>query len=202
MSLINPINQQLGLKNNLISFILISAICVIAWLGNIYVYQLDITRRSSNTLSLTSQNLVNKLSHPIFITAYIEKGQSLRIQIRQLIDRYRQINKNFNLTFIDPQLNPELSKELKLDPEGVILVSYEDRLEKLNYIDEKALSEALVRLANFENNPIEISSKKYSDESLELSENEIATLNVIYLMILPLTFVSSGIIIWRKRKSS
>lgn len=202
MSLISPINQQVGLKNKLISLVLISGICVIAWLGNVYVFQLDITRKSSNTLSLSSQNLVNKLTHPIFITAYIEKGQSLRVQIRQLIDRYRQINKNFNLTFIDPQLHPELSKELKLGPEGIILVSYKDRIEKLNYIDEKSLSDSLGRLANIENNPIEISSKKFSDESLELSENEIATLNVIYLMILPLTFVSSGIIIWRKRKSS
>ncbi|MCX7084072.1 MAG: Gldg family protein [Methylococcales bacterium] len=202
MSLISPINQQVGLKNKLISLVLISGLCVIAWLGNIYVFQLDITRKSSNTLSLSSQNLVNKLTHPIFITAYIEKGQSLRVQIRQLIDRYRQINKNFNLTFIDPQLHPELSKELKLGPEGIILVSYEDRIEKLNYIDEKSLSESLGRLANIENITLELSSKKHSDGSLELSETAIATLNLIYLIVLPLTFVSSGIIIWRKRKSS
>ncbi|HEY5140202.1 MAG TPA: DUF4350 domain-containing protein, partial [Methylococcales bacterium] len=68
--------------------------------------------------------------------------------IAQLIDRYSRYKSNLTLTFIDPDLQPEKARELNIGPEGIIVVEYQGRREKLTFIDESSLTNALLQLAN------------------------------------------------------
>ena len=196
------INQQLHLKNIVITTLILFTLVNLSWLSNKYTYQIDISTSSSNTLSFESQKLLNLLPEPIRITAFIEKGQSIRSQISQLVDRFKYQKQDISLIFIDPQLHPEQIKNLKSSAKDIILVEYQNRVEKLNYIDEESLSYALSQLANMDTHSIKTLLKTNIGTHLNLSEKQIIVLNAIILLIFPLVFLTTGFIIWHKRKTA
>ena len=148
MKLSPRIHQQLRLKNALVTALLLCLLGTLAWLSTRYTAQTDITNNAGNTLSQASQKLLASLPDKVLITAYIKKGQPIRTQIAQLVDRYSRYKSNLTLTFIDPDLQPEKTRELNIGPEGIILVEYQGRTEKLTFIDESSLTNALLQLAN------------------------------------------------------
>ena len=202
MTVMSRINQQLHLKNIVITTLILFTLVNLSWLSNKYTYQIDISTSSSNTLSFESQKLLNLLPEPIRITAFIEKGQSIRSQISQLVDRFKYQKQDISLIFIDPQLHPEQIKHLKSSAKDIILVEYQNRVEKLNYIDEESLSYALSQLANMDTHSIKTLLKTNIGTHLNLSEKQIIVLNAIILLIFPLVFLTTGFIIWHKRKAA
>lgn len=142
------IHQRLRLKNTVVTFLLLCLFGALAWLSTRYSVQADITGNAGNTLSQTSQKLLVSLPDEVTITAYIKKGQPIRAQIAQLTDRYSRYKSNLFLTFVDPDLAPEKTRELNIGPEGIILVEYQGRTEKLSFLDESSLTNALLQLAN------------------------------------------------------
>lgn len=148
MKLSPRIHQQMRLKNALVTALLLCLLGTLAWLSTRYSVQTDITNNASNTLSQASQKLLASLPDKVLITAYIKKGQPIRTQIAQLVDRYSRYKANLTLTFTDPDSQPEKTRELNIGPEGVILVEYQGRAEKLTVIDESSLTNALLQLAN------------------------------------------------------
>ncbi len=141
-------HQQIRLKNGLITVALLCLLGALAWLSTCYSVATDITGNASNSLSQASQKLLDSLPDEIHITAYIKKSQALRSQISQLIDRYQRHKAGLTLTFIDPDSQPDKTRELNIDAAGAIIVEYQGRTEKLNFIDESSLTNALLQLAN------------------------------------------------------
>jgi len=148
MKISRHLHQQIYLKNLLITVILLSSIGILAWLSTRYSVQADITGNAANTLSPASQQLLKSLPGTIKITAYVKKDQSIREQISQLIARYRLHKPDIMLSFIDPQAQPEKTHELNISTSGLIVVDYQGRQEKISYLDESALTNALLQLAN------------------------------------------------------
>ena len=147
MKLSPRLHQHLRLKNTLITVLLLCLFGALADLSTRYPAQIDITRNADNSLSQASQKLLASLPGKVLITAYIRQGLPIRAQIAQLVDRYSRDKPDLTLTFIDPDLQPEKSRELNIGPEGVIVVEYQGRTEKLNFIDESSLTNALLQLA-------------------------------------------------------
>jgi ABC-type uncharacterized transport system involved in gliding motility auxiliary subunit len=141
-------HQQIRLKNGLITLALLCLIGALAWLSTRYSAETDITRNSSNSLSQASQKLLESLPDKIQLTAYIKKDPSLRSQIAQLVARYKRHKTDLALTIIDPDSQPEKIRELNIDAAGAVIVDYQGRTEKLNFIDESSLTNALLQLAN------------------------------------------------------
>ncbi|MDD5461878.1 MAG: Gldg family protein [Methylococcales bacterium] len=148
MKLSPRIHQQLRLKNALATLFLLCLLGSLAWLSTRYSAQIDLTSNNSNTLSPASQKLLDSLPDKVLITAFIKKGQPIRMQIAQLVDRYGRYKSNLSLVFIDPDSQPEKTRELNIGAEGIILVEYQGRTEKLAFIDEFSLTNALLQLAN------------------------------------------------------
>lgn len=148
MRLSARIHQQQRLKNALVTALLLCLLGTLAWLSTRYTAQTDMTNNAGNTLSQASQKLLASLPDKVLITAYIKKGQPIRTQIAQLVDRYSRYKPDLILTFTDPDLQPEKTRELNIGPEGIILVEYQGRTEKLSFIDESSLTNALLQLAN------------------------------------------------------
>ncbi len=140
--------QQISIKNGLITLILLCLLGTMAWLSNRYSAETDLTRNTGNSLSPASQKLLQSLPEKILVTAYIKKDPALRSQISQLIARYKRHKTDLTLTFIDPDSQPEKSRDLNIDATGLIIVDYQGRSEKLNFIDESSLTNALLQLAN------------------------------------------------------
>ncbi|MDP1664426.1 MAG: Gldg family protein [Methylobacter sp.] len=141
-------HQQIRLKNGLITLALLCLLGALAWLSTRYSAETDITKNSSNSLSQASQKLLKSLPDKIQLIAYIKKDPSLRSQVAQLVDRYKRHKADLTLTFIDPDSQPDKTRELNIEAAGAIIVEYQGRTEKLNFIDESSLTNALLQLAN------------------------------------------------------
>ncbi len=141
-------HRQIRLKNGLVTLALLCLLGTLAWVSARYNVQTDITANSGNSLSQASQKLLQSLPDKILITAYIKKEPSLRSQVAQLIARYKRHKTDLTLSFIDPDAQPEKARELNIDGTGAIIVEYQGRTEKLNFIDESSLTNALMQLAN------------------------------------------------------
>ncbi len=148
MKLSPRIHQQLRLKSALVTALLLFVLGTLAFLSSRYSIQTDITNNAGNTLSQASQKLLLSLPDKVTITAYIKQGQPIRTQIGQLVDRYSRYKANLTLNFIDPDFEPEKTRELNIGPEGIIIVDYQERTEKLTFIDESSLTNALLQLTN------------------------------------------------------
>jgi ABC-type uncharacterized transport system involved in gliding motility auxiliary subunit len=143
-------HQQIRLKNWAITLAILCLVGSLAWFSTRYKIETDITKNSSNSLSEESRQLLESLPGNIRLTAYIKKDPSLRSQIIQLIDRYKRHKPDLGIRFTDPDSEPDKIRELNIPPTGAVIVEYQGRTEKLNFIDESALTNALMQLANAE----------------------------------------------------
>jgi ABC-type uncharacterized transport system involved in gliding motility auxiliary subunit len=150
MRITRHLHQRLRFRNFLVTLAILCLLGGLAWLSTRYPLQVDITRNAGNTLSPASQKLLATLPGPVHVTAYIRKGLPLRLQMAQLVDRYSRHKKDVTLIFVDPDDQPEKTRELNIGKEGLVLVEYQGRTEKLSFIDESSLTNALLQLAKAE----------------------------------------------------
>lgn len=136
------------LKNALLTLAFIALIGGLAALTQRFSGQVDITSNASNTLSEASQKVLANLPDKVQITAYLKKDAAIRRQIEQLVARYSDYKADVNLTFVDPASIPEKTRELNIGSEGGIIIDYQGRIERLIFMDEASLTNALLQLAN------------------------------------------------------
>ncbi|MFZ2450224.1 MAG: GldG family protein [Methylovulum miyakonense] len=136
--------------NTLKTLAALSLLLGLAWSSTRHPWQADITAASNNTLSAASQKLLQAMPDSIKITAYLKKGLPVRLQIAQLLDRYRRYKADLSLEFVDPDSQPEKTRELEIGPEGAVLVEYRGHTEKLTFVDESTLTNALLQVAHAE----------------------------------------------------
>lgn len=148
MKPISRIHQQPRLKNLFVTVVLLGLLSAAAWLSTRYSVQMDITGNAGNTLSPVSQKLLAALPGKIQITAYIRKGQPILAQITQLVKRYSRQKPDIAFSFIDPDSQPEKTRELAIGAAGLIIIDYQGRTERLSTLDESSLTNALLQLAN------------------------------------------------------
>lgn len=139
--------QLVRLKHGVVTLVLLCLLSGLAGLSTVYSIQTDITANASNTLSVASQKLLTTMPEPIHITAYIKPNPSIRLQITQLLERYIHLKQNISLDFIDPASQPEKIRELNIGSEGAVIIEYQGRSERVSYIDESSLTNALFQLA-------------------------------------------------------
>lgn len=147
MKISQHIHQRIRIKNTLITVIILAVLIILASVSRAYKTELDLSANNSNTLSSASQKILATLSEPITVTAYI-KEPGLQQQLAQLLNRYRRFKDDISIQFIDPTQVPEKARELNIGPQGAIIVDYQGRTEKLLYLDESTLSNALLQLAH------------------------------------------------------
>jgi ABC-type uncharacterized transport system involved in gliding motility auxiliary subunit len=150
MKLTRHVHQQIRLKNRLLTLLFLCTVGGAAWLSTRFSYQADWTEVRSNTLSPATRKLLQAMPGQVDVTAYIKTGLPIRLQIAHLIDRYTHIKPDLKLDFVDPNNDPQKARELNVGEEGLVVVEYQGRREKLNFIDEAALTNALLQLTHAE----------------------------------------------------
>ena len=71
--------------------------------------------------------------------------------ITDLIRLYQNHKPDFTLQFVNPANNPQKARQLDIHPAGEIVIEYADRYEKLRMVNEKTLSNALLKLTTPQN---------------------------------------------------
>lgn len=147
MRLDPSLRRRLWLQNQLFTLLFALAMGLLAWLSTRYPLQADWTANGRNTLSAASQALLARMDAPIQITAYVREQPALRDAIARVIGRYQRYKPDLTLHFVNPDLLPDRARELGISGDGLLYVDYGGRSEKLQQLNEQALTRVLQRLS-------------------------------------------------------
>lgn len=148
MKLSNRLTQRFYLKKLSLNTFILAILISLAFISYRYNTEFDVTANNNNTLSVETQKVLASLSETINITVYIKTAHPLKRQIKPLLERYRRYKTNFKIHFIDPEINLAKARALNVGSQGLIIVDYQGRSEKITFLDESSLTNALLQLAN------------------------------------------------------
>ena len=147
MRLDPSLRRRLWWQNQLFTLLFVLVIGLLAWLSVRYPLQGDWTVNGRNTLSVASQTLLARMDGPIQVTAYVREQPALRDAIARVIGRYQRYKSDLTLHFVNPDLLPDRARELGITGDGLLYVDYRGRGEKLQQLNEQALTQVLQRLS-------------------------------------------------------
>lgn len=126
--------------------LLLLAVAMISWLSQHYNQVWDWTESGRNSLHPVSKALVGRLDAPLKIISFAPENAVLRDKIRNVLERYQRIQPHIEIEFINPAMQPTLTRELGIQVAGELHMSYKGRSEKLRILDEQNISNAIQRL--------------------------------------------------------
>ncbi|MGC8659855.1 MAG: GldG family protein [Desulfomonilaceae bacterium] len=110
----------------------------------------DVTKTGRHTLAPQSKQVIETFKQkniPVSILAFYEsKDQKGRDNTQDLLDRYRDVSKNFTYTFYDPDRDRAIAIQNKVDSYPTVILKAADKTERLNSVDEESVTNALARL--------------------------------------------------------
>jgi len=139
--------RQLQLQNLVFIVALLAVVGLLAWLSTRYSLESDWTRGGRNTLALDSRQLLDEMPDNVHITAFATEGNVVREHIEDLVGRYQRYKPGIDLQFINPDAEPERTRDLGITMDGELLIAYQGRSEKIQSLSEQSLSNALLRVA-------------------------------------------------------
>ncbi len=144
--------RQVRVQNAVFLVLFLGAIGLTAWLTQEFSFQADWTAGNRNTLSETTQKLLQGADGPLSITAFVAEDDELRQDIRERIKRYQRYRPDLALEFINPDLDPARARQEGITRSGQLVLRLGERSEKLDFalMNEQALANALQRLARTE----------------------------------------------------
>ena len=107
--------------------------------------QWDLTQNQRYSLAPQSVDLMRQLAKPIKILAFYGFNQN-QDRPKDLLEQYRYHSKLFSYQFIDPDKNPQLTKNYGITYYPCIIVEGEGKSEKLTSLNEQALTNAILKM--------------------------------------------------------
>lgn len=139
--------RRLHLQNLVFVIGLLVITGLLAWLSTRYSIEADWTHGGRNTLSLDSRQLLDEMSDVIHITAFATESDMVRGHIRDLVGRYQRYKPAVELQFVNPDAEPERTRDLGISVDGELLIAYQGRSDKIQALSEQSLTNALLRIA-------------------------------------------------------
>ena len=119
---------------------------LLAWLSTRYTFQSDWSASNRNSLSDASQSLLEIVDGELKITSYTNKNELIRRQTQSLINQFQRYKNNIEFSFINPESEPELTRQHGITVNGEIIIEYKNRRENIREISEQALTNAIQRV--------------------------------------------------------
>jgi len=139
--------SKIGLRLQRYSFtaLFLAVIGLLAWLSTQYVHEADWTASGRNSLAEDSVRALALFKEPVQISAFARENPALRSQITELIARYQRHKPDIELSFTNPDAEPERIRELGVTMDGELRIAYQGRSERVQELSEQAITNALLR---------------------------------------------------------
>ena len=138
--------------NVLFALLLVSAVIGLSYFASQHKVQRDVTQNALNSLEPGSIAVLKQLTGPVNITVYATEQDArlgdIRKIIRDFMSLYQRYKTDINLTFIDPEKEPEKTREARIQLNGEMILEYAGRSEHLTQINEQIVTSTLLRLAH------------------------------------------------------
>lgn len=145
---------QIRIQNIVFVVLFLGIVGMLAWLSGRYTISGDWTADARNTLSPASTELLKTIDGPVTITAFVRddaQSTALRKRITQIVGRYQQHHADISLRFINPDIEPQMTRDLGVRVEGEMVIRFGERSENLQNLTEQSLTNALQRVAHSAN---------------------------------------------------
>lgn len=148
---ITPKTRFQAKLNNAAFIVMILIFCgIVAFLSQRYNFFADWTHNSRNSLSDTSKTFLKTLEQSPTFTIYApESGQARRL-ITDVVIQYQQVLPDLEIKYINPELEPDLMRELGISSPNALQVSLADKSEFIRQLSEQEITNAIQRLARSE----------------------------------------------------
>jgi ABC-type uncharacterized transport system involved in gliding motility auxiliary subunit len=107
-------------------------------------FRWDTTRDKLFSISPQSQKIVRSLTTDIRVKAFVRPSNQQSID--DLLTEYASHSKRFKHEIIDPDVNPGLVKEYKIENYGTIIVESQGRIERIKESTEQEITNALIKV--------------------------------------------------------
>ena len=138
---------RLRVQNWAFVALFVALVATTAWLSTRYAISADWSAGNRNTLSDTSRAVVGSFDEPVTITAFARDDGPLREQVAALLARYAAASDAIRVEFVNPDLEPSRTRAAGVAGAGEMVVEHAGRLEHVLTADERALTQALQRVA-------------------------------------------------------
>lgn len=142
-----PVTKLLARLNSLLFYLLLALVVgLTGWLSSHHTAAWDLSADGRNSLTTASQTVLSRLQEPLHITSFAPESAELRNRISEIIERYRRYRSDISFTFVNPDKQPELVRQLGIQAMGELRLEYQGRAENLKTISEDAISNTIQHL--------------------------------------------------------
>ncbi|TDR36269.1 ABC transporter family protein [Tahibacter aquaticus] len=120
---------------------------LVGFLSTRFGFRTDWSSAQNTSLAPQSVELLKRLDGPVEVVSYASDNASLRGAISSFVQRYQVHKSDIALRFVDPAADPAAMRELGVRIDGEIDLRHRERSERLQLLDEKTFSNALLRLS-------------------------------------------------------
>lgn len=120
---------------------------LVGFLSTRFGFRSDWSAAQRASLAPQTVELLQRLPGPVEAVSYASEGGNLRHAIAAFVERYRRHKDDLALRFVDPAADPAAMRELGVAVDGEIDLHYRGRRERLQRLDEKTFTNALLRLS-------------------------------------------------------
>lgn len=147
MKMTKQAHRWIRVQNITFYLLFIVAIGLLAFVSREYSFQLDWTYGKRNSLSESTQNLLENLEQPLSFTAYVPEDPALHEQLRRLIAKYQQIKPDTQLEFVNPDLQPKRAEADQIQYSGQMVIRLGGKQEVVEATAESVIANALQRMS-------------------------------------------------------
>ena len=138
-----------GLNSAIITIVVIALVVIVYLVLEKHNKKFDLTESKRFSLSKQSEVLLERLTGPVRVYAFISRNQGASA-VRELLDQYRYRYRDFEYEIIDPDLNPGRVEQLGVEAYGEVVIEYGGKTEKLRSQSEEGITNALIKLSQTE----------------------------------------------------
>lgn len=120
---------------------------LIAFLSVRYNYVADWTHNNRNSLSQASVELIRALDTPPTFTIFAPESGPAREIITDVVEQYQQASPGIGLKYINPELEPDLMRDLNISNNNALQVTLNGKSEFVRQLNEQEITNAIQRLA-------------------------------------------------------
>jgi len=156
MDVTTKTRKYLRIQNLIFYISFLSSIALLAYLSNKYNFEYDLTATSRHSLSDASIKVLQRMPQKISIQVFVRSSdiQPIRKVISDKLLQYTRIKKDIEISYINPDTNPDIIRKLGIKIDGEMIVEYNNRSEHINYLSEERLTNTLLRLLRSESKNI------------------------------------------------
>jgi len=141
------------------------------WLNQHVNRQVDITANARNTLTTTTLDTLRLLDQPLSLRAVVGPDPTIREAITNLVDQSRGVKSDIELSFINPEIEPEKARALDAAAGGELILKYGERETRLQNLSERSFTQALHELSRSQERKLAFISG-HEERNPELQTND------------------------------